>query len=254
MFCKQYVGGGKMEWFVNEEFWKDMYDWLFPPERFQAAKDQVEKVINISGVYSGSVLDLCCGPGRHAYELAKLGFDVTAVDASEFLLAKARELCSGLAGVHFVHANMKDFVQRNHFDLVINMFTSFGYFRNHDDNLKVLRNIHESLKDGGKLLMEMASKEIVLKNYRESIVTERNQEMLIEKHSFEPGMARMINDWIVLKNGKYKVHRLEHYLYSAQELKMMLQMSGFGEITFYGSLDKDPYDLNARRLVVLAEK
>ncbi|ABV34351.1 MULTISPECIES: class I SAM-dependent methyltransferase [Pseudothermotoga] len=241
-----------MEWFIDESFWKDMYDWLFPPERFQTAKEQVEKIISITGIQSGNVLDLCCGPGRHTYELAKLGFSVTAVDASEFLLNRAKELCSEFANVHFVHANMKDFVKPDHFDLIINMFTSFGYFKDHEDNLKVLRNIRKSLKSGGKLLMEMASKEIVLKNYKDSIVSERDQKMLIEKHSFEPGMARMINDWIVLENGRYKIHRLEHYLYSAHELKMMLQICGFNNIILYGSLDKDPYDLNAKRLVVLA--
>ena len=242
-----------MEWFIDESFWKDMYDWLFPPERFQTAKEQVEKVLNITGIQSGNVLDLCCGPGRHTYELAKLGFSVTAVDASEFLLNKAKEFCSEFTNVRFVHADMRDFVESNCFDLVINMFTSFGYFKDHEDNLKVLRNIRKSLKSGGKLLMEMSSKEIILKNYRDSIISERNQKMLIEKHSFEPGMARMINDWIVLENGRYKIHRLEHYVYSAQELRMMLQMCGFENIVVYGSLDGDPYDLNAKRLVVVAE-
>jgi len=242
-----------VEWFIDESFWKDMYDWLFPPERFQTAKEQVEKIISITGIQSGNVLDLCCGPGRHTYELAKLGFSVTAVDASEFLLNRAKELCSELANVHFVHANMKDFVKPDHFDLIINMFTSFGYFKDHEDNLKVLRNIRKSLKSGGKLLMEMSSKEIILRNYRDSIISERNQKILIEKHCFEPGMARMINDWIVLENGRYKIHRLEHYVYSAQELKMMLQMCGFENIAVYGSLDGDSYDLNAKRLVVVAD-
>ncbi len=58
----------KVEWFVNENFWKDMYDWLFPPERFEVASQQVEKIIEITGIHSGNVLDLCCGPARHTYE------------------------------------------------------------------------------------------------------------------------------------------------------------------------------------------
>ncbi|MEJ5229969.1 class I SAM-dependent methyltransferase [Pseudothermotoga sp. U03pept] len=242
-----------MTWFLDENFWKDLYDWLFPPESFELASKQVEKIIQITGLQGGSVLDLCCGPARHTHEFAKRGFSVTAVDASEFLLNKGKELCSGLTNVCFVQADMKDFVEPNHFDLVVNIYTSFGYFKDHNDNMQVLRNIRKSLKDGGKLLMEMASKEIVLKNYRDSMITERGESMLIEKRSFEPGMARMINDWIILKDGKYRVYRLEHYLYSAQKLKMMLQMCGFNDIAAYRSLDKDPYDLNARRLVVLAQ-
>lgn len=241
-----------MDWFTNENFWKDMYDWLFPPERFETACQEVEKMIELTGIQSGHVLDLCCGPGRHTYELAKRGFFVTAVDASEFLLNEAKKRCSQFTNVRFVQADMRDFVEPNRFDLVINMFTSFGYFENQEDNLKVLRNIKKSLREDGKLLMEMASKEIVLKNYRESIISVRGEKMLIERQSFEPGLARMKNDWIVLENGKYKVYTLKHYLYSAEELKMMLQMCGFNNIAVYGSLSGDLYDLNAKRLVVVS--
>ncbi|WP_041076350.1 class I SAM-dependent methyltransferase [Thermotoga caldifontis] len=60
---------------------------------------------------------------------------------------------------------MRDFVRPGYFDLVINMFTSFGYFKDQEDNLRVLRNIKESLKSNGKLLMEMVSKEALLRNY-----------------------------------------------------------------------------------------
>ncbi|HBT38814.1 MAG: Methyltransferase type 12 [Thermotoga sp. 50_1627] len=241
-----------MDWFTNEDFWKNMYDWLFPPARFQSAKEEVEKILVLSGVQKGNVLDLCCGPGRHAFELARLGFNVTGVDASSFLLGKARELCSGLENVEFVHTDMRDFVRPGCFDLVINMFTSFGYFEDQEENMKVLRNIKSSLKSDGKLLMEMASKEVLLRNYKDSIVTERSSKMLVEKHSFEPGMARMKNQWIVLDAGSYRVYSLEHYVYSGQELKMMLQMCGFTNVELFGSLDGTPYDLNARRLVAVA--
>ncbi|WP_041076352.1 class I SAM-dependent methyltransferase [Thermotoga caldifontis] len=78
-----------MEWFAVEGFWKDMYDWLFPPGRFLSAKQEVEKIIDLTKVREGNVIDLCCGPGRHTYELARPGFNVTAVDSSEFLLTKA---------------------------------------------------------------------------------------------------------------------------------------------------------------------
>jgi len=241
-----------MDWFANEDFWKDLYDWLFPAARFQFAKEEVEKILALTNVRSGNLLDLCCGPGRHSYELARLGFNVVGVDASKFLLNKAKELCLNFGNVEFVHADMRDFVRPGQFDLVINMFTSFGYFEDQDDNMKVLRNIKKSLKNDGKLLMEMVSKEVLLRNYRDSIVTERGSKMLIEKHDFEVGMARMKNQWIVLEAGEYKVYSLEHYVYSGQELKMMLQMCGFTNVELYGSLDGTAYDLNAKRLVVVA--
>ncbi|WP_448517783.1 class I SAM-dependent methyltransferase [Pseudothermotoga sp.] len=241
-----------MSWFANEDFWKDLYDWLFSEARFRSAKEEVERILALTNVRSGNVLDLCCGPGRHSYEFARLGFNVVGVDASKFLLNKANELCLNLSNVELVHADMRDFVRPNHFDLVINVFTSFGYFEDQDDNMKVLRNIKKSLKSSGKLLMEMVSKEVLLRNYRDSVVSEQGSKMLVEKHSFEPGMARMRNQWIVLEAGEYKVYSLQHYVYSGQELKMMLQMCGFTNVELYGSLDGTAYDLNAKRLVVVA--
>jgi len=85
-----------VSWFANEDFWKDMYDWLFRPARFQSAKEEVERIVTLSGIRSGNVLDLCCGPGRHAFEFARLGFNVTAVDASSFLLAKPKNCAQTL--------------------------------------------------------------------------------------------------------------------------------------------------------------
>jgi len=80
-----------MEWFENEEFWRELYPYMFPAERFLAAREQVDQILALSGSGRGKVLDLCCGPGRHAVEFAKHGFDVTGVDGSEFLLDRARE-------------------------------------------------------------------------------------------------------------------------------------------------------------------
>lgn len=147
---------------------------------------------------------------------------------------------------------MRDFVRPGYFDLVINMFTSFGYFKDQEDNLRVLRSIKESLKSDGKLLMEMVSKEAMLRNYKDSIVSQQDEQIHIERYNFEDGMARMKNKWILRKAGSYKVCTLEHHICSGQELKVILQMCGFRNISLYGSLDPTPYDLNAKRLVVFA--
>src|SRR6266567_2012493 len=54
-----------MSWFDNEEFWRDLYPYMFPVERLNAAPEQVAQIVALSGISSGNVLDLCCGPGRH---------------------------------------------------------------------------------------------------------------------------------------------------------------------------------------------
>ena len=98
------------------------------------------------------MLDLCCGPGRFSIELAKRGFRVTGVDRTRFLLgkAKSREKKAGVK-VEWVESDMRDFVRPGAFDLALSMFTSFGYFDDKADDLRVLRQVCESLKPGGEI-------------------------------------------------------------------------------------------------------
>jgi hypothetical protein len=63
-----------MEWFESEDFWRDFYPYMFPPERFLAAQDEVSRIVDLTQCARGSLLDLCCGPGRHAVEFARCGF------------------------------------------------------------------------------------------------------------------------------------------------------------------------------------
>jgi SAM-dependent methyltransferase len=139
-----------MEWFESEDFWREFYPFMFPPERFSAAKEEVSRIVNLTQCNAGSVLDLCCGPGRHAVEFAGSGFQVTGVDRSPFLLERARELASqsGLS-LEWIKKDMRNFVRPAAFDLACNLFTSFGYFKEEQDNLKVLRNVMRASKRMG---------------------------------------------------------------------------------------------------------
>jgi hypothetical protein len=64
------------EWFADESIWKDLYSFHFPESAFAVADEQIEKIVFLTGVEGGKVLDLCCGPGRHAVALAKRAFAV----------------------------------------------------------------------------------------------------------------------------------------------------------------------------------
>ena len=59
-----------MEWFENDGFWRAFYPFMFSDERFAATPDEVTRILALTQFSGGSVLDLCCGPGRHSVELA----------------------------------------------------------------------------------------------------------------------------------------------------------------------------------------
>src|SRR5437879_6135958 len=145
-----------MQWFEDESFWRDFYPFMFSEERVAIGDEQVAQVLALAGVDAGAALDLCCGPGRHSVALAKRGLTVTAVDRSAFLLGKARERASAAGvNVEFIEEDMRRFRRPGSFDLICNLFTSFGYFESEGEDLEVLRNIRESLKPGGVFVIDV---------------------------------------------------------------------------------------------------
>jgi 2-polyprenyl-3-methyl-5-hydroxy-6-metoxy-1,4-benzoquinol methylase len=83
--------------------------------------------------------------------LRSLGFSVTGVDRTAFLLDEARRhaLTEGVE-VEWVQEDMRSFARPNAYDLAVSVYTSFGYFDDPADNRLVLRNLFTSLKSGGK--------------------------------------------------------------------------------------------------------
>ena len=67
----------KKEWFDDDSFWRELYPFMFPEQRFAAADEQVTQALALTKPAGKSVLDLCCGPGRCSIALAKKGFHVT---------------------------------------------------------------------------------------------------------------------------------------------------------------------------------
>jgi SAM-dependent methyltransferase len=129
-----------------------MFPFMFPESSFGTAAENVSKIAALSGVSTGNVLDLACGPGRYAIPLAQAGYVVTAVDRTPFLLDSARQRATRLgANIEWVEQDMREFVRPAAFDLALNVFTSFGYFDDEAENRRVLENVYASLKPGGPL-------------------------------------------------------------------------------------------------------
>ena len=245
-----------MEWFENEDFWRDFYSYMFSSERFAAAKDEVGRIIALTQCIQGSVLDLCCGPGRHSVEFAQRGFHVTGVDRTPFLLNRAREHATQAgASVEWVMEDMRRFMRPDAFDLACSLFTSFGYFKNEQDDLTVLRNIHRSLKETGILVIEVLGKERLAHVWQNTISQElEDGSLLVQRHRLRDDWSRIYSQWILLKDGRARIFDFEHTIYSGRELKERLLRCGFQQVQLYGGLDGSPYDQEAARLVVVARK
>jgi len=246
----------RREWFDDESFWKDLYPFLFPDQRFTEAPEQVEKVLALTRPGGKAVLDLCCGPGRCSIALAQTGFKVTGVDRTKFLLGKARARArAARARIEWIQMDMRDFVRENAFDLVVSMFTSFGYFDDKKDDLLVLRNIFNSLTPGGVCLIDVMGKERlagILRPTTSEVLPDGTK--LIQRHEIFDDWTRIRNEWILIRKGRAKSFKFHHTIYSGQELKDRMVQAGFIDVKLYGNLDGDEYGPDAQRLIAVARK
>ncbi|HKL30726.1 MAG TPA: class I SAM-dependent methyltransferase [Natrialbaceae archaeon] len=243
-------------WHENPAFWDAFRNFMFPPEKYEQAPEQVDRVLDLADVEpTGHVLDVPCGVGRHAAPLAERGFDVTAVDATERYLDDAREHAAETSeAIEFVHADMREFQRPETFDAVFNLYTSFGYFEDRRDDERTARNFYESLKPGGTLVMSLAAKEILAGKFEERSWEERDGAYLLEEREVTDDWTWMKNQWHLVVDGDGQSFTVSHRLYSAYELSELLRRVGFSDVAAYGDLEGAPYDTDAERLVVVAEK
>jgi SAM-dependent methyltransferase len=237
-----------MQWFENEAFWQTFYPYTFSEAKFAAAPAEVDRVLALGGVAAGQVLDLCCGPARHALLLAQRGFEVTGVDRSEFLLGKARERTAG-TNIELVQSDMREFVRPGAFDLALSLFTSFGYFDTRNEDLAVLRNVHASLKHGGVFVIDVLSKEYLIPRCATRWENWPSGELHVHHYEVFPGWGRIRVHWLLVDGERARRFAFEHNVYSGQEMLVLMERAGFTDVQLFGSLEGTPYDATATRLV-----
>jgi SAM-dependent methyltransferase len=243
-------------WHEQDTFWSTVASVLFTERRWSDAPTEVEQVVSLLKIESGAyVLDLCCGVGRHSLELARRGFQVTGVDRTRLYLDRASNQAEaeGLK-VEFVQSDMRDFCRPDAFDAVVNLFTSFGYFEDPEDDRQVALNMCRSLKLGGAFLIDMMGKEVLARIFHERDWYEEDGMLILQERKITKNWSWMENRWIIFKGNHRAELNLSHRIYSAVELASLLTECGFAHVDAYGDLDGSAYDHLARRLVIVAHK
>jgi SAM-dependent methyltransferase len=243
-------------WYEDDGFWKKVSPILFGEKCWKSTAPQIDQVTHLLGLKPPlEILDLCCGLGRHSLELARRGFTVTGVDRTAVYLEKARQQAeSEKLPIAFVQEDMRKFCRPDAFDIVLNFYTSFGYFENPAEDRRVLVNMEQSLRKDGRLVMEMMGKEILARIFRERDWHEEDGVIWLEERKVSKDWTWIDSRWIMLQGSKRNEFRISHRLYSAAELSALLKDCGFRSVDIYGNLAGAPYDQNAERLVVVAHK
>ena len=243
-------------WYEDNDFWETCAPILFTQQRRSNAPAEVERLITLLDIKpEAHILDLCCGVGRHSLELARHGFTVTGVDRTNLYLDEVTRLAKDeKLKVEFVQDDIRTFLRPEAFDVIINLFTSFGYFEKPEDDRHVVKNVYRSLKSGGVFLIDIMGKEVLARIFRERDWSEQDGTLILQEHNTTNNWNWMENRWIIIKDSKRTEFKITHRLYSATELASLLRECGFRQVNAFGDLSGSPYDHTAKRLVMIAHK
>lgn len=128
-------------------------------EEAQLFMDNLTGYLNLPD--DAKIMDLACGKGRHSVYLNKLGFDVTGADLSANSISQAKKYENDT--LHFMEHDMREPFSTQ-YDAIFNLFTSFGYFENDEDNITTLKAICQSLTEYGFAVIDFMNVHRVIEN------------------------------------------------------------------------------------------
>lgn len=211
------------------------------------AEKQVKFLDSVLGLKKGvTVLDVPCGTGRHSKIFAQLGYQVTGLDISKacILISKKKSRHQNASYLQSDMSNLSKF--KSKYDLVINLFTSFGYFHTDKENENVLKEMVRCLKPNGKLVINTISRDWILKIYQPARWVEDNGKLIIEASKYDP-KTKYNESQMIMLDKKSPKPKLEHYhyhrvrLYSKDELVKLMKKAGLKDIKVYGDFDGNKY-------------
>ncbi|MFC1504494.1 class I SAM-dependent methyltransferase [Spirochaetota bacterium] len=223
------------------------------------AEREVRTIISFLGLdKEHTLLDLCCGAGRHLLALYRAGYkNLYGLDLSEELLevASRRLFRAGASHITFLHSDMRHIPYKCFFNTVISLFTSFGYFESDEENRKVFEAVFLSLRKGGVFLLDYINKQYVLDNLVKNDTWKLNGKKVKNERNIS-GNKKFIRKIItvITGDGKEQVFNEEVRLYSSREISAMLGSTGFTDIRAYGSLDGETLSDDSKRLVITCRK
>lgn len=235
---------------LPEDWWRELFDALYLQTDADVAENdvntanEVDLVISTTGIQPADrILDLCCGQGRHALELARRGFGkVTGADRSRYLIRVARRRAKklGLPVTFFERDARTVRFPKNSFDCVLLMGNSFGYFEREEQDLKVLGNVARMLRPGGTFVLDITDGDWMRNNFEA-----RSWEWIDENHfvcrerSLSADKERLVSRELIshADRGVIADRFYAERMYSQERLFALLGEAGFRDIRLHDRKD-----------------
>ena len=241
----------KKQWFAS---WFDTpyYHTLYKHRNDEEAQHFLDNLLHkLKPKKNARLLDLACGKGRHSIYLAQKGYKVIGVDLSPKSIRIAKKYKARNLEFH-VH-DMRKVFKAKQFDLILNLFTSFGYFENDDDHLLTLKNITIQLRKDGIFVMDFMNVHKVIANLKP------REQKVVDGIRFY--ITRKVKDGHIIKRisftdkGKKFVFQEKVRAFTKNELKKLFAQAALNITAIYGNYDLKAFRKNSSdRLILVAER
>lgn len=233
------------EWF--EEWFGDDYLRLYPHRDEAEARRAVELLRRTLPWATGwRVLDVACGPGRHARALEEAGAWCVGLDLSAALLARARQVTSA----PLVRADMRQLpIRPFSMDLTVNLFTSFGYFDDDATHAAALAEMLATVRPGGYFVIDYLNADTVRAGLVPTDEIDEGGVRATVRRALT-GSGRFVTKTIHTADGRSYLERVR--LFTEADLAAMLAQAGFGVIHRFGDYAGGPLVQGAPRTILMA--
>lgn len=244
----------KKEWFV-EWFNTDEYLSVYKHRNEKDAECHINFILSkINLPPKASILDLACGSGRHSILLAKEGYNVTGVDLSDKLLSEAiRNSKTENLEIEFIKSDIRDFHIEKKFNLILNLFTSFGYFETDEENLLIFKKSFELLLKNGYFVFDYFNKVYIEKNLVLFSKEENDDYTIIQERKIVD--QRVVKEITIQRNGITENYSESVKLYDSNFLTQKLKEIGFEIVNLFGDFFGNEFNqFSSPRFIAICQK
>ena len=236
---------------VQPDWWRNIFNSLYLKtdadvvEDLNITRKEVDlfsKTLNLTT--DDTILDLCCGQGRHALEITKRGFKVEGLDRSRYLIQKAKASAKKEnLNVKFKEGDARKLpFPPDGFEVVMMLGNSFGYFETVQDDLRILKEIFRVLKPWGRLLLDVTDGEYLREKFQARSWEWIDKKLFVcRERSLSSDRQRLISREVVtdVTKGVIADQFYAERLYTKDDLLILLKEAGFSDGVIHGEIATD---------------
>lgn len=238
-----------LEEYVQPDWWQRIFNSLYLKtdgdvvQNLEMTRKEVENLVDILALKTNdTVLDMCCGQGRHVLELARRGFKVEGLDRSRYLIQKAKAVSrkEGLTARFREGDARKLPYAADTFEVVTMLGNSFGYFESVQDDIRIFKEIFRVLKPWGRILLDVTDGEYIKTHFQPRSWEWIDKKMFVcRERSLSADRCRLISREVItdVTKGVIADQFYAERLYTENDLLEIFKQAGFSEITIHGKID-----------------